>query len=59
MREEISAARRIILDFVRSEEDLNEIRCYILVPFDDHGSVYNSKQKTQAIHLHVYILFIK
>ena len=43
MSEEISAARRIILDFVRSEEDLNEIRCYVLVPFNDYGAVSNSK----------------
>ena len=45
MSEEISAVRRIILDFVRSEEDLNEIRCYILVPFNDRGSVSNSEYK--------------
>jgi hypothetical protein len=44
MSAEISAVRRIILDFVRSEEDLNEIRCYILVPFNDNGNVYNSKK---------------
>ena len=43
MGDEISAARRIILDFVRSEEDLNEIRCYILVPFNDFGYESNSK----------------
>lgn len=45
MSQEISVVRRIILNFVRSEEDLNEIRCYILVPFNDYGSVSNSKHK--------------
>lgn len=43
MSSEISAARRVILDFVRSEEDLNEIRCYVLVPFNDFGYEFNSK----------------
>ena len=41
---EIDVVREIILDFLRSEEDLNELRCYILVPFNDNGLVSNSKQ---------------
>lgn len=49
MSAEISAVRTIILDFVRSEEDLNEVRCYILVPFNDYGSVSNSKQQNPSL----------
>lgn len=41
---EIDVVRTIILDFLRSEEDLNELRCYVLVPFNDNGAVSNSKQ---------------
>lgn len=41
---EIDVVRTIILDFLRSEEDLNELRCYVLVPFNDNGLVSNSKQ---------------
>ena len=54
MSAEISAVRTIILDFVRSEEDLNEIRCYILVPFNDYGSVSNSMQQQLLIACIVY-----
>lgn len=42
MSEEISAARTIMLNFIRAEENLNELGCYILVPFNDNGNVYNS-----------------
>ena len=42
MSEEISAARTIILNFIRAEENLNELGCYILVPFNDNGNVFNS-----------------
>ena len=44
MTEEISTARMIILNFIRAEENLNELGCYILVPFNDNGNVSNSDQ---------------
>lgn len=47
--EEIAVVREIILDFLRSEEDLNELRCYILVPFNDNGDVSNSKQPLKNV----------
>ena len=34
---EIDAVRTVIEDFLRSEEASNELRCYILVPFNDIG----------------------
>lgn len=37
MSEEISDAKRIIQDFLRHEEELGELGCYILVPFNDVG----------------------
>ena len=35
MSEEIAAAQEIIRSFIRSEEELNEVGCYILMPFND------------------------
>ena len=35
--DEIAAVRTVIEDFLRSEEASNELRCYILVPFNDIG----------------------
>ena len=35
--DEIDAVRTVIEDFLRSEEASNELRCYILVPFNDIG----------------------
>lgn len=43
MSAEITAIRRVIEEFLRSEEAVNELRCYILVPFNDLGSESNSK----------------
>ena len=37
MSEEIEAARNIILNFVRSEEQIGVRGCYVLVPFNDIG----------------------
>ena len=37
METKISAAKKIILEFVRSEEDVGEWGCYMLVPFNDVG----------------------
>jgi hypothetical protein len=35
--DEIAAIRTVIENFLRSEEASNELRCYILVPFNDRG----------------------
>ena len=35
--DEIAAIQTVIVDFLRSEEAINELRCYILVPFNDIG----------------------
>ena len=35
MRNEIAAARAVIQSFIRSEEELNYVGCYILMPFND------------------------
>lgn len=37
MGEEVSTAKRVILDFVRSEQEIGSDGCYILVPFNDVG----------------------
>ena len=42
MAQEIGVARTVILNFLRAEENLNELGCYILVPFNDNGNVSNS-----------------
>ena len=44
MTEEINDAKRIILDFLRSEEEIGETGCYILVPFNYVGPHEESKQ---------------
>lgn len=48
MAEEIAAIRTAIVNFLTSEGAVNELRCYILVPFNDRGSVDNSKYYTQS-----------
>ena len=46
MADEIAAIRTAIVDFVMNEEAVNELRCYILVPFNDGGgNVAISKYK--------------
>ena len=46
MADEIAAIRTAIVDFVTNEEGVNELRCYILVPFNDRGgNVAISKYK--------------
>ena len=35
MGDDIAAARAVIQSFIRSEEELNEVGCYILMPFND------------------------
>ena len=37
MRDQIGAAKEIILNFVRSEEEIGTLGCYVLVPFNDVG----------------------
>ena len=37
MWEEIESAKRIILDFLRSEEEIGVYGCYMLVPLNDVG----------------------
>ena len=39
MRNDIAAARAVIQSFIRSEEELNEVGCYILMPFNDVDDV--------------------
>ena len=39
MEDEIAAAQEIIRSFIRSEEELNEVGCYILMPFNDENDV--------------------
>ena len=43
MRNEINAAREIILNFLRSEEEIGFLGCYVLVPFNDVGLPEESK----------------
>ena len=44
MADEIAAITTVITEFLRSEETINELRCYVLVPFNDRGNEANSKQ---------------
>ena len=37
MSEEVNTAKRVILDFIRSEQEIGVDGCYILVPFNDVG----------------------
>lgn len=37
MSQEVNTAKRVILDFVRSEQEIGVDGCYILVPFNDVG----------------------
>ena len=39
MRGDIAAAQSVIRSFIRSEEELNEVGCYILMPFNDVDDV--------------------
>lgn len=41
---EITTARRITLEFIRAEEDFTSGGSYMLVPFNDHGSVASSER---------------
>ena len=44
MGDEIAAAQGVIKSFIKSEEELNEVGCYILMPFNDvHDVIRNSK----------------
>ena len=40
----IAAAKLIILNFLASEDNLGELQCYILVPFNDYDG--DSPDKT-------------
>lgn len=42
MSAEIATARRIILEFLQSEEQIGILGCYLLVPFNDLGSPASS-----------------
>lgn len=42
MSTEIATARRIILEFLQSEEQIGILGCYLLVPFNDFGSPASS-----------------
>ena len=42
MSSEIATARRIILEFLQSEEQIGILGCYLLVPFNDNGSPASS-----------------
>ena len=44
MSAEIAAISRVIEEFLRSEEAVNELRCYILVPFNDRGGVVSDSK---------------
>ena len=52
MAGEIASAKRIILDFLRSEEEIGEEGCYILVPFNDVGpnhEIVHEKSKERKL----------
>jgi len=49
MVEEITAAQEIIRSFIRSEEELNEVGCYILMPFNDVNGVIEDSEFIQDI----------
>ncbi len=37
MSKQIAGAKKVLTDFIRAEEDLNDVGCYLLVPFNDVG----------------------
>ena len=49
MVEEIAAAQEIIRSFIRSEEELNELGCYILMPFNDVHDVIADSEFLQDV----------
>ena len=46
MDDEIAAAQEIIRSFIRSEEELNEVGCYILMPFNDMDDVIANSESS-------------
>ena len=44
MGDEIAAAQEIIRSFIRSEEELNETGCYILMPFNDVNDIIGESE---------------
>ena len=44
MYDEIVAAQVVIQSLIRSEEELNEIGCYILMPFNDYRDVLDTSE---------------
>ena len=44
MYNEIEAAQEVIQSFIRSEEELNVVGCYILMPFNDYGGTINASE---------------
>lgn len=40
---EINAAKQTIRNFLKSEEEIGDYGCYVLVPFNDHGRPNNSE----------------
>ena len=51
MVDEIDTAKRIILDFLRSEQEIGVEGCYILVPFNDVGVPEESKLTSDSVML--------
>ena len=49
MGDEIAAAQEIIRSFIRSEEELNEVGCYILMPFNDVHDVIADSEFLQDV----------
>ena len=37
MSSEIADAQKILTDFIQAEENLNDVGCYLLMPFNDVG----------------------
>jgi len=44
MKEEIAATKAIIQSFIRSEEELNDTGCYILMPFNDYDILMETSE---------------
>jgi len=44
MREEIAATKAVIQSFIKSEEELNDTGCYILMPFNDYSDVRETSE---------------
>ena len=44
MRDDIAAAQAVIRSFIRSEEELNEVGCYILMPFNDVNDIIEDSE---------------